>query len=227
MKSWWRLTRSRVAERARGRARRESASGHPHRGGLVRRPRRLAVPLAAYGALPVELLAARTVLSTCNYYPSRDGRVEVLDSAAKTTAEYEESLLPGAVLVKAFNNILAHHIPALARPAGAPDRSGLWAWSPVLAGQPGAREPWQRRAAGRGLAHGRGLGRRTRTAGLPHRRRVAGATSGRSGSPPLRTAGSCASVSYQVVATAFDASQVWPWRTKVCTVANRQRLREP
>ena len=65
------------------------------------------------------------MLSTCNYYPSRDGRVEVLDSAAKTTAEYEESLLPGAVLVKAFNNILAHHIPALARPAGAPDRSGL------------------------------------------------------------------------------------------------------
>lgn len=85
----------------------------------------LAVPLAAYGALPVEPLAGRTVLSTGNYYPHRDGRIEVLDSAVKTTAEYEESLLPGAVLVKAFNNILAHHIPVLARPAGAPDRSGL------------------------------------------------------------------------------------------------------
>jgi 8-hydroxy-5-deazaflavin:NADPH oxidoreductase len=85
----------------------------------------LAVPLSAYAALPVEELAGRTVLSTGNYYPSRDGRIEVLDSGTTTTAEYEESLLPGAVLVKAFNNIVAHHIPALARPADAPDRSGL------------------------------------------------------------------------------------------------------
>ncbi|WP_193605371.1 NADPH-dependent F420 reductase [Nocardioides dongkuii] len=85
----------------------------------------VAVPLTAYEALPVEALAGRTVLSTGNYYPSRDGRIEVLDTGAMTTAEYEESLLPGAVLVKAFNNIVAHHIPALARPAEAPDRSGL------------------------------------------------------------------------------------------------------
>ncbi|WP_251151098.1 NADPH-dependent F420 reductase [Cellulosimicrobium sp. Marseille-Q4280] len=85
----------------------------------------LAVPLSAYDALPVDALDGKIVLSTGNYYPSRDGRIEVLDSGAATTAEYERSLLPGAVIVKAFNNIVAHHIPSLARPAGAPDRSGL------------------------------------------------------------------------------------------------------
>jgi 8-hydroxy-5-deazaflavin:NADPH oxidoreductase len=85
----------------------------------------LAVPLSAYGALPVDALDGTTVLSTGNYYPSRDERIEELDSHTLTTAEYERTLLPGAVIVKAFNNILAHHIPALARPADASDRSGL------------------------------------------------------------------------------------------------------
>lgn len=85
----------------------------------------LAVPLSAYDALPVDALDGKVVLSTGNYYPSRDGRIEDLDSGTTTTAEYEQSLLPGAVIVKAFNNIVAHHIPLLARPAKAPDRSGL------------------------------------------------------------------------------------------------------
>ena len=85
----------------------------------------LAVPLSAYDTLPVDALHGTTVLSTGNYYPSRDGRIEDLDSGATTTAEYEQALLPGTVVIKAFNNILAHHIPALARPSGAPDRSGL------------------------------------------------------------------------------------------------------
>jgi predicted dinucleotide-binding enzyme len=85
----------------------------------------LAVPLAAYDALPAEALTGKTVLSTGNYYPSRDGRISDLDSGAVTTAQYEQRFLPGATLAKAFNNIVAHHIPALARPAGAPDRSGL------------------------------------------------------------------------------------------------------
>lgn len=85
----------------------------------------LAVPLSAYEALPVEALAGRTVLSTGNYYPSRDGRIAALDSHEFTTAEYESTLLPGATIVKAFNNIVAHHIPSLARPADADGRSGM------------------------------------------------------------------------------------------------------
>lgn len=74
----------------------------------------LAVPLAAYQNLPVDAFAGKTILSTGNYYPHRDGRVDTLDSLENTTAEYEQSLLPGTVIVKAFNNILAHHIPNLA-----------------------------------------------------------------------------------------------------------------
>lgn len=74
----------------------------------------LAVPLTAYSTLPHGALDGRTVLSTGNYYPSRDGRISSLDSSERTTAEFELSLLPGARVVKAFNNIVAHHIPLLA-----------------------------------------------------------------------------------------------------------------
>ncbi|MGN9821340.1 NADPH-dependent F420 reductase [Streptomyces sp. SD11] len=95
----------------------------------------LSVPLAAYRDLPAGLLTGRTVLDTGNYYPYRDGRIAALDSEAMTTAELEQQLLPGVLLVKAFNNILAHHIPQLARPAGAPDRSAL----PVAGDDRGAK----------------------------------------------------------------------------------------
>lgn len=73
----------------------------------------LAVPLGAYAALPVDALVGRVVLSTGNYYPHRDGRIAELDSLELATAELEQRLLPGALVVKAFNGILAHHIPAL------------------------------------------------------------------------------------------------------------------
>ncbi|UPZ26499.1 NADPH-dependent F420 reductase [Streptomyces sp. LRE541] len=95
----------------------------------------LSVPLTAYRDLPAGLLTGRTVLDTGNYYPYRDGRIAALDSEAMTTAELEQQLLPGVLLVKAFNNILAHHIPQLARPAGAPDRSAL----PVAGDDRGAK----------------------------------------------------------------------------------------
>lgn len=74
----------------------------------------LSVPLTAYMNLPEGLFEGKTVLSTGNYYPSRDGRIAVLDTLEMTTAEYEKSLLPGARVVKVFNNIVAHHVPLLA-----------------------------------------------------------------------------------------------------------------
>ncbi|WP_426736182.1 NADPH-dependent F420 reductase [Glutamicibacter sp. 2E12] len=77
----------------------------------------LAIPLSAYSDLPTQVLANKTVLSTGNYYPSRDGRIEVLDSLKSTTAQLEASLLPGARITKAFNNIVAHHIPLLVNSA--------------------------------------------------------------------------------------------------------------
>ncbi|MFL5994260.1 MAG: NADPH-dependent F420 reductase [Streptomyces sp.] len=95
----------------------------------------LSIPLAAYGSLPDGLLRDRTVLDTGNYYPHRDGRIDDLDAEKSTTTEWAQQLLPGALLVKAFNNILAHHIPQLARPAGAPDRSAL----PIAGNDPAAK----------------------------------------------------------------------------------------
>ncbi|MFI6315496.1 NADPH-dependent F420 reductase [Nocardia fusca] len=95
----------------------------------------LSIPLAAYGSIPAELLRGRTVLDTGNYYPSRDGRIAELDSEKLTTSELAQQFLPGALLVKAFNNIMAHHIPLLARPVGAPDRSAL----PIAGDDPGAK----------------------------------------------------------------------------------------
>ncbi len=73
----------------------------------------LAVPLGAYPKLPIDALAGKTVLSTGNYYPHRDGRIEQLDTLDSATAEYEQQLLPGSLITKAFNNILFHHIPNL------------------------------------------------------------------------------------------------------------------
>lgn len=58
-----------------------------------------------------------------------------LDSEEVTTTELAQRLLLGALLVKAFNNIMAHHIPQLARPAGAADRSAL----PIAGEDPGAK----------------------------------------------------------------------------------------
>lgn len=85
----------------------------------------LSIPLMAVKNLPEGLLAGKLVLDTSNYYPSRDGRMQELDDSTVTTSEMVRDQLGGARYVKAFNNILAAHIPALARPSGAADRSAL------------------------------------------------------------------------------------------------------
>ncbi|MFI0453250.1 NADPH-dependent F420 reductase [Actinomadura sp. 6N118] len=104
----------------------------------------LSIPLSAYSSLPAGLLEGKTVLDTGNYYPHRDGRIAELDSGKLTTSELVQQLLPGALLVKAFNNILAHHIPQLARPAGAPDRSAL-----PIAGDDSGAKVWAAELIGR------------------------------------------------------------------------------
>ncbi|WP_275006828.1 hypothetical protein [Promicromonospora iranensis] len=42
------------------------------------------------------------MLSTGDYHPSRDGRINDLDSGALSTAEYERALLPGAAIGRPF-----------------------------------------------------------------------------------------------------------------------------
>ncbi|GIE78650.1 hypothetical protein Aph02nite_46000 [Actinoplanes philippinensis] len=95
----------------------------------------VSIPLAAYRQLPVAELAGKVVLDTSNYYASRDGRLPRLDTGELTTSELVQQHLAGAHLVKAFNSISDHHIPALARPAGAPDRTAL----PIAGDDPQAK----------------------------------------------------------------------------------------
>jgi predicted dinucleotide-binding enzyme len=67
----------------------------------------LTVPLHAAFQLAPELLEGRIVIDTNNYYPERDGRIAALDARDTTTAQMIASYFPGAVIVKAFNAILA------------------------------------------------------------------------------------------------------------------------
>ncbi|SCL69108.1 hypothetical protein GA0070606_4978 [Micromonospora citrea] len=83
------------------------------------------IPLKAYRDVPVEPLAGKVVLDTNNYYPERDGNIPELDSGSATSSELLQRHLPGSRVVKVFNNIFFKHLHALARPAGAADRSAL------------------------------------------------------------------------------------------------------
>jgi 8-hydroxy-5-deazaflavin:NADPH oxidoreductase len=85
----------------------------------------VAVPVKAYLALPAAPLRGKVVMDTGNYYPERDGHLQDLDSGALTSSELLARQLPGAEVVKVFNNIFYQHLLNLARPAGAPDRSYL------------------------------------------------------------------------------------------------------
>jgi len=46
-----------------------------------------ALPMSAYQSLPADLLKGKVVVDTMNYYPFRDGRMPVLDSAELTSSE--------------------------------------------------------------------------------------------------------------------------------------------
>ncbi|WP_329065407.1 NADPH-dependent F420 reductase [Amycolatopsis sp. NBC_01480] len=83
------------------------------------------VPVKVFPDLPAGPPAGKTVIDTCNYGPERDGQIPELDSQSLTSSELLERYLPGALVVKAFNNIFFKHLRSLARPAGAADRSYL------------------------------------------------------------------------------------------------------
>jgi predicted dinucleotide-binding enzyme len=83
------------------------------------------VPLKAYREVPVEPLRGKVVIDTNNYYPERDGRIAELDDESTTVSELLQAHLPESHVVKVFNNIHFVHLRALARPAGAPERSVL------------------------------------------------------------------------------------------------------
>ncbi|MCM0676996.1 NADPH-dependent F420 reductase [Micromonospora phytophila] len=93
------------------------------------------IPLKAYRDVPVEPVAGKVVIDTNNYYPDRDGRFPELDAGSATSSELLQRHLPGARVVKVFNNIFFKHLHALARPASAPDRSTL----PIAGDDAGAK----------------------------------------------------------------------------------------
>ncbi|MGI8824583.1 MAG: NADPH-dependent F420 reductase [Chloroflexota bacterium] len=62
----------------------------------------LAIPFGAYAALPAEQLQDKIVIDASNYYPQRDGQI---DMGEDTSSEFLARRLPGARVVKAFNTI--------------------------------------------------------------------------------------------------------------------------
>ena len=85
----------------------------------------VSIPVKGYPTLPAAALAGKTVLDTGNYYPTRDGQIPALDAHELTESDYLARHIPGAAVVKVFNNIFFKHLLNLARPAGASDRSYL------------------------------------------------------------------------------------------------------
>ncbi|HEX4833831.1 MAG TPA: NAD(P)-binding domain-containing protein [Trebonia sp.] len=85
----------------------------------------VSIPVKAAATVPAAALAGKTVMDTGNYYPQRDGQIAELDSKSVTDSGYLQQFIPGARVVKAFNNIFFRHLDSLRRPAGAGDRSYL------------------------------------------------------------------------------------------------------
>ena len=76
-----------------------------------------AVPFAALPGLPIKELAGKPLLSAANYYPHRDGEI---DLGGSSQSEWVARQLPGVRLVKAFNMMRAGVMAALAEGGGTP-----------------------------------------------------------------------------------------------------------
>lgn len=73
----------------------------------------VSIPLGKINELPASGFEGKIVIDTNNYYPDRDGRIEVLDSDEKTSSELLAEHLTGAKIVKAFNTIWFEHLKTL------------------------------------------------------------------------------------------------------------------
>ena len=95
----------------------------------------VSIPVKAFPSVPAGPLAGKPVLDTCNYYPQRDGHLAELDDGSLTSSGLLQRDLPGAQVVKVFNNIVFTHLQSLARPSGAADRTAL----PIAGDDEGAK----------------------------------------------------------------------------------------
>ena len=93
------------------------------------------IPFHRHGDLPAADLAGRTVIDTCNYYPTRDGHIAELDDDSTTSSELLQRQLPGARVVKAFNAMRFDHLREYGHEGGANQRYGI----PVAGDDPDAK----------------------------------------------------------------------------------------
>lgn len=70
----------------------------------------VAIPLGKFETLPAEAFRDRIVIDANNYYPSRDGRMNELESGEITSSEMLQAHLTGARVVKGFNTIWSEHL---------------------------------------------------------------------------------------------------------------------
>ncbi|GGD26079.1 NADPH-dependent F420 reductase [Aureimonas glaciei] len=85
----------------------------------------LSIPFPAVANLPKDLFDGLpdsvSVVDTGNYYPGlRDPQIAELDAGKTESVWVTEQI--GRPVIKAFNNILAHSLAELGRPAGSPER---------------------------------------------------------------------------------------------------------
>src|SRR5262245_7036035 len=78
----------------------------------------VSVPLGHYREIPVRGTAGKPVIDTNNYYPQRDGHISALDDGSTTSSELLQRHLPGAKVVKAFNQIRWTSLGEDGRPPG-------------------------------------------------------------------------------------------------------------
>jgi predicted dinucleotide-binding enzyme len=85
----------------------------------------IAIPVRAVPDLPAEAFRDKVVVDANNYYPQRDGHIDPLDDKSLTSSRWTAERLPGAKVVKVFNNIRSGHLLSHGRPAGDPGRIAL------------------------------------------------------------------------------------------------------
>jgi predicted dinucleotide-binding enzyme len=85
----------------------------------------IAVPVRAVPDLPAEAFRDKVVVDANNYYAQRDGHIDPLEDKSLTSSRWTADGLPGAKVVKVFNNIRSGHLLSHGRPAGDPGRIAL------------------------------------------------------------------------------------------------------
>lgn len=88
----------------------------------------LSIPLPAVAELPKDLFDTVpqdvSIVDTGNYYPElRDPHIPEIDAGMPQSVWVSKQL--GRLVIKAFNNILAHSLAELGRPEGSPGRLAI------------------------------------------------------------------------------------------------------